>query len=650
MNIQCLTKKRLVQPLKMQLPEMPFSKSAAGLLLKGKKLMSCLLTKTSKVYVTNETTGTVASNFTQVSDTKAKNRIGLTRTFIAFSPAILGLALTRMLRLAVSHTDATLANFEWLNDFAALITLTALATPLLFIIVKRIHPSQRFCLTLGYGSVAIAIIALLAMSGMRTMGFFTQELVLVIIIASYCAEIAGLYFWLYNLRKTTPAQAIIVVFAATMVTDVLSHIVVGFLNIASYQICLLLALSCLCCIFIWNKSSAGKNLHKSLNTTWNKSWLHSLNKFVIKKTAAADSANFMSNNAEFIASRHNQKDLLSMATTNTSKMRVVALVSLSIALLTFSVGLLLGFVPKTYVDLTQTVSPAKIFIALALRELITLGACVFFILRAWQGRLLQLSVIIIQILALLAFAVLPCSMLLDSSPIHIDTILANSLYTLLTGFSWYLAIFFMSQSDSDDVSNSSVKLFTPAFHAIAALYCCLLPRSLARGVLFPLFDGENGFVLFVIVISGTALVAIAGILSLYLRGAIGEQLANPAQNFAGKSDKPSYIGLIDNETNLSAITSEENTSVSPLLPKDLANLRIKSMRSSVAWMGKSFRLSERELEVLALYALGYTRKRVAKELFISHETVNTHIKNIYTKTNIGSRQKMLDCINAGKLP
>ena len=59
-------------------------------------------------------------------------------------------------------------------------------------------------------------------------------------------------------------------------------------------------------------------------------------------------------------------------------------------------------------------------------------------------------------------------------------------------------------------------------------------------------------------------------------------------------------------------------------------------------VGRQFMLSDREVEVLSLYALGWTQKRVAEELFISPATAHAHIKRIYAKTDLHSRQEILD--------
>ncbi len=49
------------------------------------------------------------------------------------------------------------------------------------------------------------------------------------------------------------------------------------------------------------------------------------------------------------------------------------------------------------------------------------------------------------------------------------------------------------------------------------------------------------------------------------------------------------------------------------------------------------RLSEREKEVLRLVAAGYTSGEIASRLIISAQTVNAHIKNIYSKLQVHTR-------------
>ena len=67
--------------------------------------------------------------------------------------------------------------------------------------------------------------------------------------------------------------------------------------------------------------------------------------------------------------------------------------------------------------------------------------------------------------------------------------------------------------------------------------------------------------------------------------------------------------------------------------------------TSVLEIGQRFGLTGREVEVLTLYALGHTQARVSEELQLSTNTVHTHIKRIYEKTDLHSRQEILDYIS-----
>jgi RNA polymerase sigma factor (sigma-70 family) len=52
------------------------------------------------------------------------------------------------------------------------------------------------------------------------------------------------------------------------------------------------------------------------------------------------------------------------------------------------------------------------------------------------------------------------------------------------------------------------------------------------------------------------------------------------------------------------------------------------------------RLSEREREVMRLIARGYAYKEVAKELFISVKTVETHMSSVLRKLQLSSRHEL----------
>ncbi|PID59493.1 MAG: hypothetical protein CR986_05505 [Ignavibacteriae bacterium] len=59
---------------------------------------------------------------------------------------------------------------------------------------------------------------------------------------------------------------------------------------------------------------------------------------------------------------------------------------------------------------------------------------------------------------------------------------------------------------------------------------------------------------------------------------------------------------------------------------------------------KDFQLSQRELEVLKFLLKGNTNKQISEELYISINTVKSHIKNIYGKMDVRNRIQVIQKI------
>ena len=68
--------------------------------------------------------------------------------------------------------------------------------------------------------------------------------------------------------------------------------------------------------------------------------------------------------------------------------------------------------------------------------------------------------------------------------------------------------------------------------------------------------------------------------------------------------------------------------VSELIKGDQGNHPVKNEGSE---------LTTREVDVLRKVALGFSNKEIAEQLFVSPNTVKTHIKNIYAKLGVNSR-------------
>ena len=59
--------------------------------------------------------------------------------------------------------------------------------------------------------------------------------------------------------------------------------------------------------------------------------------------------------------------------------------------------------------------------------------------------------------------------------------------------------------------------------------------------------------------------------------------------------------------------------------------KAKPGTTSNAEAGQSFGLSKREMEVLVLIADGHSNQEIADKLFVSLNTVKTHLSNIFSK-------------------
>lgn len=65
--------------------------------------------------------------------------------------------------------------------------------------------------------------------------------------------------------------------------------------------------------------------------------------------------------------------------------------------------------------------------------------------------------------------------------------------------------------------------------------------------------------------------------------------------------------------------------------------QLKSREIQIIEISKSFKLTEREKDVLLLIAKGYNNLKIAEELFVSVNTVKFHTKNIFIKLDVKNR-------------
>lgn len=86
------------------------------------------------------------------------------------------------------------------------------------------------------------------------------------------------------------------------------------------------------------------------------------------------------------------------------------------------------------------------------------------------------------------------------------------------------------------------------------------------------------------------------------------------------------------------VVNEGQSLISPSMAVKLID-EFKQMSKPEREQDPALKLTERELEVLRLVAKGLNNREVAKELFISENTVKNHVRNILEKLQLHSRME-----------
>ncbi len=104
-------------------------------------------------------------------------------------------------------------------------------------------------------------------------------------------------------------------------------------------------------------------------------------------------------------------------------------------------------------------------------------------------------------------------------------------------------------------------------------------------------------------------------------------------------------GYLVKNSNLEAIISSIDEALAGGAPMSLhiAKMVVQSFK-----VQNNSPLTEREMQVLQSIAQGKSYAKVGQELFISYETVRTHIKSIYGKLSVNSRPAMMKIASENK--
>ena len=66
-------------------------------------------------------------------------------------------------------------------------------------------------------------------------------------------------------------------------------------------------------------------------------------------------------------------------------------------------------------------------------------------------------------------------------------------------------------------------------------------------------------------------------------------------------------------------------------------------------VAECYQLTPRERDILPLLCKGHTIKAISERLIVSENTIKSHIKNIYLKLDIHSRQELIEIVEAVEL-
>jgi DNA-binding NarL/FixJ family response regulator len=110
---------------------------------------------------------------------------------------------------------------------------------------------------------------------------------------------------------------------------------------------------------------------------------------------------------------------------------------------------------------------------------------------------------------------------------------------------------------------------------------------------------------------------------------------------AVKSGASGYLvkdSSIDEVAQAVRVVADGQSLISPSMAVKLID-EFKQMSRPASETTPGLRLTERELEVLRLVAKGLNNREVAKQLFISENTVKNHVRNILEKLQLHSRME-----------
>lgn len=564
--------------------------------------------------------------------------------YIPLIPSILGLCFARGGLIVAGYGSYTHTDEGIFTDGSMLVALSFMAVILLVIGTRKIRLKKRTTNRIMRTCVALEALCVLLLPLAHIAGAFWPNVHFWLCAAVTFFASFAIFYWLRRVRGCGSTTAVLYVFSALAISEVEIY-VCSLIGTYGFYVAAALSLLQFPCML-----SARKN------------------------KLANDIESFTPND-----------DFFGFATTLLSSKRFLTATATSIGVLSIVDGFLRGYPDGTPIAFQPATRVAY--------GLLTIAICVIVISLMMHKRKSVMTVGMFILLELFACAALVLYAAFPDMP-DIGAVFTTTLNALLVAFTWYIIIAFMSFGWRD-----------PYYYALGGWIVWLGCRAIARVTLINVQSLSTNDLLINAIMGTCVVISTQVALGQFLKVSqmeaderhdlhvrrmerLEKQLSRAQANVealtilknnageysecaacanaapmgagaAGAVGTPNPLqcaGVMPIESVDQGETADESRNAQPgskrgmrlvrLMGLDegdsIADIRKATMRNNAEQMGKQFLLSDREVEVLALYALGWTQKRVAEELYISPSTAHAHIKRIYAKTGLHSRQEILD--------
>lgn len=126
-----------------------------------------------------------------------------------------------------------------------------------------------------------------------------------------------------------------------------------------------------------------------------------------------------------------------------------------------------------------------------------------------------------------------------------------------------------------------------------------------------------------------------------------EKIVRAARPVSPEGEGEALAATAERETSLGGIDEEDAPTASPIAPSGIEPSSPFSTSLYGFAADPRYGLSKRELEIMALFAQGRSANWIAENQCISKNTVRTHLRAVYAKLGVHTRQELLDFISAG---